>query len=405
MSVPESIILNPPQKGGSATFSRWMAPEKVSGFAWVPFFMAISHLGVTFLRPSLLSPYIPFFVLTSAFAILRWHKLGLAASYLALIAGIWFFFPVLLQGAVLWQGGLLTSLALNNLILCLYQDEDKKIRQEAQHKNENKDRQLVQRELDLQALNQSFEEERKELEEEIEKIKAQAEQRNLEKGELAKKLLFIQEEIDYLTQQKNQWITETVEARALAYEKGTAYEELEQTLKTLQEVVEATNLQKQHLTEEVYNLRTRLEDREKALRGAQLIQEETQLALKVAIQEKEEIDLKAAEQILECRRLSEELGELEKMRRELARFEGLYKQLRLQFEDKTKTLSQTRKELFHLTGEWEKAKIAHSLEALEPNREEARLLEGELEEALQEVRELEEEIILLEELILHSHFR
>lgn len=84
-----------------------------------------------------------------------------------------------------------------------------------------------------------------------------------------------------------------------------------------------------------------------------------------------------------------------------AQIEGLYKQLRSQFEEKSKVLIQTRKELFQTQGKLQELEIANKLKEEAFEREEADHLEKNLAALCQECEEMEEEIRLLEALITH----
>ncbi|MCH9609098.1 MAG: hypothetical protein S4CHLAM45_08610 [Chlamydiales bacterium] len=85
------------------------------------------------------------------------------------------------------------------------------------------------------------------------------------------------------------------------------------------------------------------------------------------------------------------------LKRELIKMEGLYKQLRSQFDEKSKVLLSARKELFKVEGKaeaLEREQEQHQLEPIEG-------LEGVLAKFAEENIHLEEELTSLEELISH----
>ncbi|MCH9610508.1 MAG: hypothetical protein SP1CHLAM42_05750 [Chlamydiales bacterium] len=105
-------------------------------------------------------------------------------------------------------------------------------------------------------------------------------------------------------------------------------------------------------------------------------------------------------QIAELKRQLEEASREESLA-EVTRVQGLYKQLRSQFEDKTRILDQTRKELFVLQTKWQSQKRSDELELLEGPAEQIQQLERELNVACRECLRLEEEVNSLESLISH----
>ncbi len=81
--------------------------------------------------------------------------------------------------------------------------------------------------------------------------------------------------------------------------------------------------------------------------------------------------------------------------------EGLYKQLRIQFEEKSRALVQTRKELFQAQTKLQGQEIEQRLAEFDGEREEVNHLEEELAHTLNECAAMEEEINALEALISH----
>lgn len=85
--------------------------------------------------------------------------------------------------------------------------------------------------------------------------------------------------------------------------------------------------------------------------------------------------------------------------KKIKQLDGLYKQLRSQFEEKARVLSQTRKDLFHTEGKLMALEHEKALALVDPDQDEACYFEGEIDRMSQEIASLEEEVFALEELI------
>ncbi len=99
-------------------------------------------------------------------------------------------------------------------------------------------------------------------------------------------------------------------------------------------------------------------------------------------------------------RLAEPGNMLEKSR-EYAELEGLYKQLRNQFEEKSNALREARRELFQTETKFQALELEKKMTTLTNDHEEALRLERELSAAATECQALEEEVIALEALVSH----
>ena len=87
------------------------------------------------------------------------------------------------------------------------------------------------------------------------------------------------------------------------------------------------------------------------------------------------------------------------LQKTLNKSQGLYTQLRSQFQEKADMLSQTRRELFEAQGRLEAIENERLSAALVPDREEARVLENEVNALMFAISHQEDEIIHLESLI------
>lgn len=121
--------------------------------------------------------------------------------------------------------------------------------------------------------------------------------------------------------------------------------------------------------------------------------------------QKEQI-LRAAQQsyqVQQCIQESPQIADNERemeLRRDLARAEGLYRQLRMQFEEKSLVLDQTRRQLFRVEGECEQLHLERAEEACNaPEHPEMQLMMQELAQLECEIDERADEITALEALI------
>lgn len=190
-------------------------------------------------------------------------------------------------------------------------------------------------------LQQQHQEAVESLQETIDRLKEEAELRRIERSRELESLEWIQSEIEMLTSQKDLFISETREAKRLAFEKLAKIEELE--AQRLEDKVHLIAYQEKVLSFQVQNV-----------------------AVKNSAEE-------PSPQVESC-----------------------YKQLRLQFEEKSKVLSQTRRDLFQAEGRL----IALEKEnALEPECPLANSMQSIFMQADEEIQHLEEEILSLEGLL------
>ena len=96
-----------------------------------------------------------------------------------------------------------------------------------------------------------------------------------------------------------------------------------------------------------------------------------------------------------------ELGNHSEKTREYAQLEGLYKQLRSQFEEKSNALREARRELFQTETKLQALELERKMTILSDDHEEALRLQRELSAAATECEALEEEVIALEALVSH----
>lgn len=424
---------------------------------WIslPLISLFFNLGISFLIPCVSTVYLPFLALLGVSITIRWKGIGLAISYL--LVGVVFFlvYKKVPSADLLWQSGVLFSLALELYIVLLCSEEIETIILDLQNTAEEQKVLLSKVSEEQERASERWQEEREELEEEIKKWKEEAEQRRIEKRAIDKRLSLVQSEIDFLTQQKETLIEEAFNSRALAAERLRRLEEQVEEMGRLSSSIQPLQIEKEKGEEIKENLTRTLAQREQSLENLrqelatlhaayvglntdkQLLESNIQtlreeiLTYRTLIEEEKEKREKAIQSLLVLEKEKEEsqqytqemterfaitLSEMEEklhkdvnpeevvlLKREKARIEGLYTQLREQFEEKSGVLSQTRKELFQLQGKllaYERDNLLQSSDSkMDVNYLEYGSFLSELLTLDKDRRRLEEEIILMEELI------
>ncbi|MCH9625183.1 MAG: hypothetical protein S4CHLAM123_03530 [Chlamydiales bacterium] len=389
-----------------------LLPKSLTGrtFIWtfLPTLLLLLTVGVSFLSPSVFTLPLPFLALVTAGGCVCFRTRGLIGSYIAISLFVLLFYQDLSLDDKLWQFGIIFSLGLTLFITLLSVEEiDHCFEQMNQVSNDNLAH-LRQTELDFQNAQQAWEQKLQELEEEIERLKTEAELRRIEKHESQQQFTLIQSEIELLTSQKN---TLLEEARALRVnsESHVIDFDTEERIQALEKQLEQKFNESQVLSEELVQRSASLEDAQ-----ANSLQLELKLAqaLEETKQHQANLDTlqqklnESQERVLFLQQNQESIAPDEVLQKECNRARGLYSQLRIQFEEKSEILSQTRKELFASQERLEILAVQARLDQLEPNRQqEMPFLEQELESLREELQRVEGEVIDLEGLVSHVLLR
>ena len=192
-------------------------------------------------------------------------------------------------------------------------------------------------ELQLAEAIKTLEEREREFTEELQKLKEQAEQRKIERTGDLKRLQLIQSEIDLLTSQKESFIEDARLART------SASHSLKQLEALQEERSESTLLLKQR-EGEIEELKDKSAILIEDIRAAQ---ERASLSLQQLERGRGEFLEACLWNKLQIESAQEEILKLQTLKSS-TRVEALYTQLRSQFDEKSKILSATRKELFKL---------------------------------------------------------
>jgi hypothetical protein len=430
-----------------------LSPEQRSGqvLLWsaLPSFLLLSNLGVSLLRPCVFTAFLPFLALLSTVSTFRYKTLGLAGSYLACGLFLAFFYSQVAPEDRLWQMGVFFSLALSLFVFLISAEEAAACLFDLRNAAESLKKRLSHAEDECALAKKSAEEKEKEFREEIEKLKEEAQQRRIEKVNEAEHLALINSEIEMLTAQKNTFIEAAERAREeAARHRLQLKEQEEKILKEKQCLAEEVAFQKrlleekekcffegeQKAKEELSFHKELLEEQEKQylleIRKAQesiaaqksLLEEQTSV-FEVEKQKVEEVVayhkqlLQAQEgKFEEKERLQKEelivlqekligfqqlMGQAEVedpgLRKSHALLEVSLKQLRIQFEEKSHTLAQTRKELFQ--SETKVLALEKEKELAQLEYDQAHQLVKEMACLSDEIEKLEQEITRLEAII------
>ena len=325
-------------------------------FLFFPLALLIMTAWAALLHPIALSPYLLASLLMGVSTIALYRAKGFAFSILLL--SVAFFFKH--TDLAFWEIGLTLAVAFDLLVILLAFDEMRRDLADAVEESKSRTTQYLAKNQELLECEESWSKTKERLEEELARWKEEAEQRKLDIVDAQKRLDLVETEINLLTEQKESILQEAYSIR------GEATERLKLLSQQMEEVERAR--------EEVHRQLDALPKQD--------------------LEQKE----------LEIQELKEQLHKQQSSSTpsaEMHRLEGLYAQLRQQFEEKSRVLVQTRKELFKLQTEVALKAKEEELEALSGNREEALSIEMGLSEVVEECARLEAEVKALEELISH----
>lgn len=378
-------------------FLGWI-PERISTSIWLwgllPAILFLFTLWVGSIQPCALVPSLPLFVFLGSFACLLWRTIGLSVFYGALALFVFLLYGRVPSSERLWQLGVVFVLALDHFILLLSLEEIENVLSSLSSTVQGTSTELQVARTDLMLLQKAHQEEVEALQETIEKLIAEAEQRKIDRQKDLESLDWVQSEMERLTHQKETFIQKTRDARQAALESKEQMEKMEERLQhaqaaqgeverhlmTYQEKIVAFHVEKTKLLSDCEEWRTAKEEAESRME-----------VLGTALQEAKE-KLAAPQEPLPLDQA---------VSFELARQASSYKQLRSQFDEKSSILSQTRKELFHAQEKLQVVERDNAVHLQERDRQQALELKNLISQAAKEIEQLEGEIMTLEELVFH----
>lgn len=384
-------------------FLGWI-PEGVSSSLWLwgslPAFLLLFTLWIGSVQPCAFLPSLPLFVFLGSFACLLWRTIGLSLFYGALTLFVFLYYDRVSPADRLWQMGIVFGLALDCFILLLSLEEIENLLKSLSSTVQGTSTELQLARKDLSHLQKTHQEEVETLQETIEKLKAEAEQRKIDRQNDLEKLEWVQSEIEMLTHQKETFIQEARHARQMALERKEQMEKMEERLQHTQA---AQGEVEHHLTSYQDKIVAFHIEKRELLSNCNAWQrgkEKTQSRLETleqALHDSKETIVSLEKEALAAQPLSAD----QETAMELARQVNCYKQLRSQFEEKSTTLSQTRKELFHTQEKLLAVAKENEIHLQETERQQASELKSLVTQAAREIEKLEEEIMSLEELVFH----
>jgi hypothetical protein len=379
-----------------------LLPKKLTqqAFAWafLPLFFTLLIMGVIFAHPQPVLTYLPFLTLITVGACLYFKISGLVGSYLLLTLFIFFLMPQTPQEERLWTMGVLFSHALNLFIFLLAFEEAEACFKQSEVQAAEYKSEVEKMELSVHQMVKVIEEREKEFSEEIKKLKEEAELRKIERRRELKQLQLLQSEIENLGVQKEELKQQNHRVQKNQEEAEKAAESSKQQLESLKgEFARTTRLAEHHL-EEVKQLKTENQTLHEEREGAK---KQLTLLLNELEQGKQELSrvLQLYQQQIEAASSTAQQVDLPALQQALARAEGLYFQLRSQFNEKTAVLAETRKALFKLEGEYELQERERANDLIEMSEEALSQLAPQIGELLHVIQMMEREITDLEGLV------
>ncbi len=336
-----------------------MLPKKATARAlfWgsLPSLFLLFTVAIASLKSTLVIPYFPWIILTMGILSLRFKTGGIAISYTLLGALLLWQIAQTESSERLWLMGLFFNTALTLYIGLLASEEIEDCFHELQEMSEKQSASLLKMEEAILQAKQEGASHERELEEEIKKLKEEAEQRRIERVRDHNRFELIQSEIDLLTAQKEEFIKETRQARV---DQQAAEQKASEAGETLRQMA-------MHSQEEIIRLQQR---------APVVIEKEVAVS-------------------------SEDPAKVIELEKAIKLAESHYAQLRTQFQEKGEILSQTRAEIYQLQGQLEVLEKENSSLLLNPDRSEAAALEQEVDRLISKIVSLEEEIAQLEAII------
>lgn len=387
----------------TSSFFPSSALGKLLVLAFMPSLLVLFSVGASFLKPSIFTPYFPILSLLTSLICLFFRTKGVAASYTALALFLLYFFKDLDPQTQLWQMSLVFSLAINLFILLLCIEEIEALLAHVTVHSQVNSTALAEAKQELKNVLKTKEEEQKAFETEIEKFKEEAEQRKIEKRQDSELIEMIQSEIELLTSQKEEILKEARLTRQEGIEKLQTAEQILAEIQTHDDQEFITEISSQQET--ILRLQEQA-FREKAM-VEQLKEDKSELSrlLFQKTLESQEALLSFQVNAMKCPPATKaklvEPHEIKQLKDEKAQAEGLYFQLREQFQEKTNILNQTRKELFRTQEKLLVLEKEVEFSKIECDREEGESHERDIGKLLLEIAGLQSEITHLEELVSH----
>jgi hypothetical protein len=334
--------------------------------------------------------YIPYLsLLLSSSITLSYKKWGIVIASVFQAGSIFYLSSIVPLS--LWTGGFFLSHVLLFLVLDLCMDEVSVVFDEIQQ--EVKARVKEYHSLAEQHQKEIAEREKKEttLKDEIKEWKEEAEHRALDYRALLEKVEIYEGDVSLLQSQKDELMDRAFSGEKIVKEHQERVESVKKMELELKSQLERIEKEKSVFRSEIESLN---EQTQELLQAQEALKKRANPILAKMlcgyVQAIPQLEFQSPD---------------ERLRRECGKWEGLYRQLREQFEEKNQTLHLTRQELFQTKGELEAQQITLHNEKIEQTAQayhEMQLVCNALEEELEESRSVITELEGLVSHILHG---
>jgi hypothetical protein len=389
----------------------------------LPSLFLLITLSCNFLFSLRSGPYLPFILLFSSFLTIFFKKKGvLSCCFAFLLLQLTFYYSHI--GFDLVEALIFGMLALNLVILSLCLEEGEALLTTLQCQADHSKSEAEYFENAFLDAKQQGETQEKELMQEIERLKEEARQRQIEKVGDQRKIELILSEIEWLTRHKDTFITDSRKARELA----AAYKhQLENHMQSSDHLTSFLKEQLIIYQEKVIFLQQQVDDPQRReemdrlknnLNQAKEMVSDLQIKLESEINQRAQLassleeELNASQeqiakleqqlQILQEKKADNQGEELIALKQLHAQVEGNAKQIRMQFQQKSEILNITRKELFKAEEKLLAFERENYLIQQDLNYPEIDIFVKDMTFLVEELDQLRTEINLLEGLVSHT---
>lgn len=323
------------------------------------------------------------FLLSSSFALSRLRWIGLVCGLAILSVPVGVFsshYPNLY-----WALGYLGAQSLSLLLFFLCSREVSVVFEEIEKKDNSRVKQYHQLAQDHAKEIKAQKEKEQSLSKELESWKEQAEQRALDYSSLEEKMRLYDEQVRHFQNQKDELVERAFEGQKELTAHKERIEKVALLEKQLVSQLETLESDKEALRQQIRELEQKCEEKEQT----------TQLSKRALLSKK--LALASLQALVE----SQEVGDQTELKRQVAKTQGMYGQLKEQFRMKNQTLHDTRKELFFACEAIDAMKLELSHRQKEEAHQSLRLVQEATQDLEQELKETQQELATMEALVSH----
>ncbi|NGX55322.1 MAG: hypothetical protein KR126chlam2_00955 [Chlamydiae bacterium] len=191
----------------------------------IPSVLLLLSVGLSFINRSPITLYIPVVAITTLCLSIYYRTIGFYISFVGLLFFALIFYRAIPFDQRLWQMEILFSFAIDSFIILLAIEEVEALLGQLETKSLENQERVHSISHEQQETEKKWDEERKAFEAEIERWKTEAEQRRIDKQNDEKRFVLMHSELEMLTSQKEELISDAFEARSSASERLRRLEE------------------------------------------------------------------------------------------------------------------------------------------------------------------------------------